>query len=317
MADAYSEKALELLASQKAAWDMAISGYGSLDSAEVRSFEFEGYKIKTQFNPGRIRSTAAKVDKKSVGERKCFLCEENRPAAQESIDYGDDFWILVNPFPIFPEHLTLPLRAHEPQRVLPFFPAMLDFARDLADRFTVFYNGPKCGASAPDHMHFQAGTRGFMPIDREFDELKRRYGKTLDEKCGVEATAIDDGLRKIVALEGSDKAALAERFARLHDVLAETIPNEEEPMMNVLVNREGETFRVVVLPRRKHRPERYHAEGERRVLLSPASVDLGGVAIIPVEEDFKRADRSVVEEVFREVFVERETLERIGEAYAG
>ena len=121
--------------------------------------------MKVQFNPGRYISTSAKVDEKSINDRKCFLCPANLPEEQKGILYEEEYLILGNPFPIFPEHFTIPNINHVPQQIKNNFPLMLKLTKDLSKHYVVLYNGPKCGASAPDHFHFQAGTKNFMPIE--------------------------------------------------------------------------------------------------------------------------------------------------------
>ena len=138
-------------------------------------------KINAQFNAGRMTSTSAKVDPKSISERKCFLCEKNLPAEQKGILYNNKYIILCNPFPIFPTHFTLTHKEHQPQRILDTFSDMLDLSKDLSKHYSVIYNGPRCGASAPDHLHFQAGNKYFMPIDDEFHQIKNEYGKMIFE----------------------------------------------------------------------------------------------------------------------------------------
>ena len=173
-----------LISNQKINWEQCKNGYATLDSIKHKTFQFENCSIEVQFNPGRMISTSAKVDSKTINERKCFLCKTNLPVDQRSIEYKDDFLILVNPFPIFPEHFTLPSAHHKMQEIESSFPVMLDFSKDLSPDFIVFYNGPRCGASAPDHLHFQAGTKNFMTIDHEYVSLKQKLAeKIIDDEC--------------------------------------------------------------------------------------------------------------------------------------
>ena len=144
-----------LLTEQLASWETARNNYAALSGVQVKELNVNGTLYKVQFNPARIVSSGAKVDAKSIKERKCFLCPANLPAVQKGIPFEGHYNILVNPFPIFPRHLTVPETAHVAQRIAPRFGDMLDLARQLTD-YTIFYNGPKCGASAPDHAHFQA-----------------------------------------------------------------------------------------------------------------------------------------------------------------
>ena len=168
-------------------WDTARNNFEALKNVKVKEFNVDGTTIKVQFNPGRIVSSAAKVDAKSLKERKCFLCAANRPAVQEGIAWGDDYTILINPFPIFPRHLTIPCNEHVDQLIKGRIADMMNLSRDL-EGFTLFYNGPKCGASAPDHRHFQAGNRGLTPPDgvgRARHHRQRRQRRAVDCKGNV------------------------------------------------------------------------------------------------------------------------------------
>lgn len=304
----YSTLAKELLDRQTKNWDWCINGYGSLKTVITHEFKYDGFSLKVQFNPGRMTSTSAKVDPKSIKERKCFLCEASLPPAQERLEYKNGYRILVNPFPIFPEHFTIPKIEHLPQQIMGNFGEMLELAKDLDGEFTVFYNGPKCGASAPDHFHFQAGTRKFMTIENDFVTLKRRYAVSSRSIDGVEVTMVDDGIRKMVFMQGTDKIAIEKEFYLIFNRYSDIKHLDEEPLMNILAWTEGEEFRVVVFLREKHRPARYFAEGTKRILLSPASVDIGGVGVIPVEDDFNRITQEILTELLTEVFVSRELL---------
>ena len=166
-----ASKAAGLLQQQRMVWELLRKGYDSLQSVKTKVFEFDGFQVKVQFNPGRMTSTAAKVDPNSIRERKCFLCTDNLPPAQRGIPCDGDYLVLCNPFPIFPEHFTIASLHHTPQVIRDSFAAFLQITRDLGARYTVFYNGPRCGASAPDHLHFQAGNRSFLPIDAEYAAL--------------------------------------------------------------------------------------------------------------------------------------------------
>lgn len=163
-----STKTKQLIRTQLQDWPLAKNNYDGLQKVITRDVLLPGGStVQVQFNPERIRSSAAKVDAKSIQERACFLCAENRPPQQQGLAFDDDYTILINPFPIFPEHLTIPHNSHTDQLIAPYFGTMLSLAKEL-EGFTLFYNGPKCGASAPDHFHFQAGTKGFMPIEEDF-----------------------------------------------------------------------------------------------------------------------------------------------------
>jgi len=297
---------------QKEQWQMLATGYKSLETVKSKSFQFDGFKIKAQFNAGRITSTSAKVDAKSISERKCFLCNENLPEEQKGILYNDKYIILCNPFPIFPEHFTLTYKNHEPQRIIDTFADMLDLSKDISKYYTVIYNGPRCGASAPDHLHFQAGNKSFMPIDDEFHQLKNEYGKMIFENDDFSFYAIDDGLRKFVSIESLDKDLVVNTFNKFYKTYSDLINEEQEPMINLVSFYEEEFgWRVIIFLRAKHRPAIFFVENESKVLVSPAAIDLGGVCVFPREEDFNSITKEMIENIFKEVFVDEEKFGEI------
>ena len=301
-----------LLEDQKKNWTQLYEGYKSLETVKTRSFEFDGFKIKVQFNPGRIKSSAAKVDPKSIKERRCFLCFENLPPEQKGIIYNKEYLILCNPFPIFPEHFTLPDINHFPQEIKESFGTLLSFAKDLHRHYTVFYNGPKCGASAPDHLHFQAGSRNFMPFESEFDGLKNKYGEEIFSGRTLNVFGADDGLRRFISIEGKSFEDVSSAFDIFYGLYDSLISSGEEPMMNILSSYGEDTgWRVVIFLREKHRPSHYFAGGDDRILLSPASVDIGGVCITPLEEDFNKITSGKIVEIFKEVEIGKEYFEYI------
>jgi hypothetical protein len=276
-----AHQARNLLTEQKSEWDLLRRGYDSLAAVCTRTFAFDGFEVKLQFNPGRYASSAAKVDDKSIRERKCFLCDANRPKEQRGLDCGGNYTLLCNPFPIFPEHFTITHREHRPQRILDCFADMLRLARDLGDDFCVFYNGPRSGASAPDHLHLQAGNRNFMPIDSDYARVDpNRY------------------LRRFVTIESASDLEVVRRF----ELLYATLPRQEdEPMMNVITYHDANTYRAIVFPRGKHRPASYFAQGNAQLLLSPGTVDMGGVLIVVREQDFVRITRHDIVRTYEEV----------------
>ena len=270
------EEINQLFDEQLSNWELARENYKSLGQVKVKTLiAADGQEYKVQFNPARIVSSAAKVDARSIRERKCFLCAENRPPEQKGISFNDRYTILVNPYPIFPRHLTIPAIEHTPQRIASRFGDMLDLARQLDD-FTIFYNGPKCGASAPDHFHFQAGNKGFLPIEN------------------------DRNKHNAICIESGNKEEIIERFQRIEDSLP-LQAGDLEPMMNILVWYENARWMVCIFPRKKHRPACYNAEGEANLLISPASVDLGGVFITPLEKDFRKITANDIIRILDEI----------------
>jgi len=308
----YSDAAKLLFEVQKKEWQMLETGYKTLETVKTKSFQYDGFKIKVQFNSGRLTSTSAKVDAKSISERKCFLCEENLPSEQKGILYNGKYIILCNPFPIFPEHFTITHKEHQPQRILDTFSDMLDLSKDLGKHYVVTYNGPKCGASAPDHLHFQAGNKYFIPMDDEFHQIKNEYGKKIYEDDVLSFYAVDDGLRKFVSIESLDKELVVNTFNKFYKTYAELMNEGQEPMMNIVCIYEEEFgWRIIIYLRRKHRPDVFFAEDESKLMLSPAVIDISGVCVLPREEDFNRITKEMIENIFKEVFVDKEQFNQI------
>lgn len=293
-----SEQARQLIKDQRNDWELARKNYVGLKNVKVRTLPFDGFDILVQFNPERIRSSAAKVDAKSIEERPCFLCQHNLPKEQIGLPILDNYQVLVNPFPIFPEHLTIPHLDHINQQIEGNFADMLELAKVLED-FTVFYNGPKCGASAPDHFHFQAGIKRFLPIERDFKKGSFfHYTKSINNVDVIKWTGY---LRTILTFSGRDKLQVTLLANRLFNELKKLQPEEVEPMLNILASYENRRWTVHVFPRQLHRPWQYFDEGEKQLLLSPASVDLGGVLITPREEDFKKISMTDVQDILEQV----------------
>lgn len=290
-----NETIQKFLTEQLADWETARNNYAALAGVQVRELNVCGVRYKVQFNPARIVSSGAKVDAKSIQERKCFLCPANLPAQQKGIPFGGHYQILVNPFPIFPRHLTIPDLNHTPQRIEGRLEDMMELARQLTD-FTIFYNGPRCGASAPDHAHFQAGNRGFMPIEADW---KNQIAGRIADYGKATLYYLNDQPRTTLVIQSSDMASANHLFSLICRLLPEQ--PEGEPMLNLLVMYDEGAWTLFVFPRAKHRPACYTAEGDARLLSSPASVDLGGVFITPVEADFHKISPAIMEQILSEV----------------
>jgi hypothetical protein len=304
------EKADALFKDQLSSWPLLGTNWEKLGEAKVKEFEFDGFCIRVQCNPKRIVSSAAKVDKQSIEKRPCFLCTEHRPPEEKNLWYGDHYEILCNPFPIFQEHFTIASAEHTPQVIEAEFGSFLDLSRALPD-LALFYNAPNCGASAPDHMHFQAGSRGFMPIEEEIAKLKTNFGKVLMKDGDIELTAVADGLRRFYVLESDSKEKLEEMAAEAFQILRE-LQNGAEPMINMLSYYKN-GWQVLLFPRDKHRPWQYFEEGEENILLSPASVDMGGALITPLEKDFQKISREDIEDIFSQITFSAEHFNRMNE----
>lgn len=295
----------DLFASQLVEWQQAADNFSALAGVKVKTIDVDGMAVRVQFNPARIVSSSAKVDTKSLKERKCFLCEANRPAVQRGIDW-DKYVVLINPFPIFPRHLTIPDRGHVDQLIKGRVADMMRLTAEL-EGYTVFYNGPKCGASAPDHMHFQAGNSDFLTLAEAID------GAQLDtiEESDKGTLSVVNGLPlNMFVISTTDYEYGQALFDHLYAALPQN-EGETEPMMNILCYKQGDKVNLVVVPRKRHRPSFYGTEGDDTMLLSPASVDMGGVFITPLEKDFNRVDADVIKKIYDELCLSDEDVKSI------
>jgi hypothetical protein len=240
------------------------------------------------------------VDEGSIKKRQCFLCLENLPAEQKGI-LIKDYILLANPFPIFQEHFTISNIKHKDQLIKDSFGDLLLFSKILSKYYTVFYNGPQCGASAPDHLHFQAGSKYAMPLDREYNLLLKKYGEIISDKNYCKAYGIYDGLRKIIYIEGKNENKLINVFNLFYEEYA-SHSNSVEPMMNILcLYEEKKGWRVHIMLREKHRPDDFYKKRDERILFSPAACDFGGLCITPMEKDFNRLDKGLLNNIFNEI----------------
>ena len=287
-------------------WTDARHRFRDLKHVETRQFSDQ---LKLQWNPARIVSTGAKIDKKTLGERPCFLCDKNRPKEQMSKQIDEKFHLLVNPFPILPVHFTIPARKHQPQLIYKNYSEMHRFI-SLHSDLMVFYNGPKCGASAPDHLHFQAGTNGILPLQTNWQRLSRNLTDIIslndEEKISVVRDFIVPAFVIISKSAESDEAL----FRRLYKAMPQR-GDETEPMMNIISWRKGEEFISVVIPREKHRPEAYFAEGDAQFVVSPGALDMSGLIITPREEDFRKLTEEKALSLLQECGVSEEKMNAI------
>lgn len=294
-----------LLTEQKENWELARTNFAGLKTVRTKSFDFGDFEVKVQFNPARIVSSGAKVDAKTIAERKCFLCTENRPAEQTAVDAGD-YLVLVNPFPIFPEHFTIPRKEHVDQQIKPYFADMLVLAEALDD-YLIFYNGPRCGASAPDHMHFQAGTKNFLPLVNDYKRLKDTHAQLLVESENFQLFNFNNYLRTVYCIESTDVESAKDAFEKLYthfqQISLPALPKGEraEPMLNIVCTFEDGKWFTFVLPRKTFRPWQYTAEGDQQLLVSPATVEICGIFITPIEAHFEKITKEDVESILEQV----------------
>lgn len=308
-----ANKANALLKMQIDSWDLAKTNYRDLASIKKKAFSFDGFDIQIQFNPGRIVSSSAKVDAKSIGERPCFLCPKNLPNEQKGLVCKNDYLLLVNPFPIFEEHFTIPHFNHNPQEIYSNFADMLFIAKELGEKYTLFYNGPQCGASAPDHMHFQASPKNAMPIENQ-DEYLNKSSEKIFQNDAVTVSVITHYLRNLFLIESNSIEQLTTEFQKLYASIKEITNSDFEPLMNIIVSFD-ESWRVYIFPRKAHRPKEFFLEGDDKILLSPAAVDFGGLLITPREEDFNKITKKDIISIFQQTTCDDATIEKIIKHY--
>ena len=287
-------------------WADARHRFRDLKHVETRQLSDQ---LKLQWNPARIVSTGAKIDKKTLGERPCFLCDKNRPKEQMSKQIDEKFHLLVNPFPILPVHFTIPARKHQPQLIYKNYGEMHRFI-SLHSDLMVFYNGPKCGASAPDHLHFQAGTNGILPLQTNWQRLSRNLTDVISLNDEEKISVVRDFLVPAFVIISKSAESDEALFRRLYKAMPQR-GDETEPMMNIISWRKDEEFISVVIPREKHRPEAYFAEGDAQFVVSPGALDMSGLIITPREEDFRKLTEEKALSLLQECGVSEEKMNAI------
>ena len=302
----YVSAADYLFTSQLNSWGLLRKNYDALKHVQTKSFWFDGFKLKVQFNPDRIKSTSAVVDGKSIANRKCFLCTENLPEEQKGILLRDNFILLCNPYPIFPQHFTICSLNHKPQIISESFGELIEIARLLSPDYAVAYNGPSCGASAPDHLHFQAGTKNFMPIESDIQQMKNDFGKIIQEDESFAVSFINDGLRRLIFIESMDQSLIENSFNKIFKAYKKLSNITPEPMMNILCGYDEEFgWSVIIILRSRHRPECFYKNDPERILISPAAIDFGGVVVTPREEDYIKVDEKLLQQIINEVSLDQ------------
>ena len=309
-------------------WQEAASRYEELEHVETRQLTEGEATMTVQWNPARIVSTGAKIDAKTLQERPCFLCDHNRPKIQRALPTEKYYQLLVNPYPILPKHFTIPTRHHQPQAIFDHFGMMCRFAWDMPSHI-IFYNGPVCGASCPDHCHLQAGVRGILPIERDWKEYEGSITKLYPLTGAQEAELDESGNDKrsglyllrawacpVFVIRSLDYHMDRPLCERLYNALP--IMNDEwEPRMNVVCWRQPGTggrpdeMVALIFPRKKHRPDCYYAEGDEQILVSPGALDMGGLIITPREEDFRKMTPELAAGILQEVTMTEEELRPI------
>lgn len=306
---------------QLSRWPQACDNNRALKSVQVKEFSLRGLQVKAQHNPARIVSSAAKVDKASLSKRPCFLCRDNRPTVQTFLPFegrkGKKYEILVNPFPIFNHHLVIASSQHCDQAIWTRYVDMLDLAKNYQG-FTFFYNGPTCGASAPDHLHFQAASAGQMPLETDIDKLLSLaaiypQNDTLEYLCSVQDAHLyyyNRFARGIFALRARTAKSMAKLFYRLLDC-SEIPQGQQEPPFNLLTWYKGGEYRSVVVFRSAHRSHHYYSEGDDHLTMSPGCADVAGLFVVPVPGDFDKITAGLLQEMMDEVTISEDAEKEI------
>jgi hypothetical protein len=304
-----STRCFDLLTKQKSSWPELSAGIAALENVNIRELPCNGYSVKLQFNPARMKSSVAAVDPQSISKRPCFLCLNNLPEAQKGVLYRQTFLILCNPFPILTKHYTVSHIDHIPQSFAGTVSPFLKLAKDLSPDFSILYNGPQSGASAPDHLHFQAAPVCVLPIEKEI----RTSGKLtlLKSIDGISLSKAKNMGREAIMIEGKNPDVLEAALLKIIDGLKTLIPTPDEPMMNIHCSYRENLWYMLIFLRRKHRPDVYFLEGDKQILISPGVVDMGGLVITPVEKDFNAIDSAMMEGIYREISLDTELIERV------
>lgn len=290
----------ELYNQQLAEWGLLAKNVEGLIYIKNRTFDFDGTIINAQYNPRRIKSTTAKTDELSINQRVCFLCAEHRPSVQKSVKFGN-YNILCNPYPIFKQHFTISHQQHIPQCIEKSFSDLLELSKELPN-YVVFYNGANCGASAPDHLHFQACPVEFLNVMCDYEKLSSKFGKLLYQNENAKVLAINDGLRTFVSIEATKKTEVERTFEKVYQRLAYF--TEQLPMINLLSTYQG-GWRLLIFLRKRHRPSQFFELGEKQILFSPGAVDMGGVLVLPRKEDFEKITSADIADMLRQVSFEK------------
>jgi len=300
-----------LFREQSEHWPALAQGLEGLSRVLVRDILLGSALIRLQHNPLRLMSTTAIVDETIVRQRPCFLCPENLPLEERGLAYGREYVILCNPYPILPKHVTIVHREHIPQALAGRFELLLDLAAELSPDLFLLYNGPRCGASAPDHLHFQAAERTHLPIARNFADVQ-----PLVSTPGITISRSVTYPARMLLYRGTNREQLRAWFSETLAILAEVTNSSEEPMINLIVFADAPAVRhrepvwtVLLFPRARHRPACFFAEEPHRLLISPAAIDLAGLVIVPIREHFERITADDLRNIFSEVTLSAKLFE--------
>lgn len=288
---------------QRATWADLEAAQQALETSLHRTLRLPDSEVELQCNPGRTRSTTAKVASEDVAQRPCFLCPENLYPEQLALPFSTDWLILNNPFPIFTDHLVVSSADHADQLLETALPVMVEFVDTFEGTFSAFYNGARCGASAPDHLHFQACPANKLPLERQLRPLLDKpqeetpwHLKTLDNR-GIGLCRTD-----------SARALLEHLRAMYAHLNLKAEPGCEADLNLIIFGCPGK-IAAAVLPRRAHRPACFFASGDDQCVISPGAVDVGGLAILPRQQDFERMTAEKMLSIYQEVCLPADVIQ--------
>lgn len=297
-----STRVAALINQQLATWPMLHKATDALEQVQYKELNVNGSRVLAQFNPARIVSTAAKVDTASIQARPCFLCAENLPAEEKGVPFGDNYVVLCNPFPVLKDHLVISERQHTPQAIAPRIEDLLDLTQALGSDYFTLYNGPACGASAPDHHHFQACSRAGIPL---FEEIQHWPRTSILQQDDLEVFTLTDYRLKIFVASGKKIDTMRAWFQTILSCLAQETGATTEPLLNLVATYDSPEWTLYLFPRGKHRPSRYYAEGDQKLTISPAGIDLTGVLVVPDPTHFARVTAEDVAQIYTEITLDR------------
>jgi hypothetical protein len=293
------ERVARLFAQQRATWPTLQTGEATLEQLQRKKLTCDGLSILVQVNPGRKRSTLAQTDVQSVAARPCFLCPVNMPVEERGVAF-EDLVILPNPYPILPLHCTIASQTHQPQQLAGRVECFLRLAQELSPDLAALYNGPRCGASAPDHLHFQAALAAQIPLLSQ-----------LPEASGQIITPFRSFGRNLFLVTAADIAAVAAEVERVLGTWQSLAGSTEEPLVNLLAHYRDKTWVVLVFPRAKHRPACYFAEGKDQLLVSPAILEMCGILVTTEMAHFERLDAVTAHTIYEQVSIDSESYRNL------
>ena len=295
-------------------WPRLSTALDGLAAVRTRELRIGSRLVRLQFNPGRAVSTTAKVDAATIQQRPCFLCPENLPPEEKGLAFRRHWVILANPAPILPRHFVVAHREHRPQRVRDGLSALLAFAETTQGSLTVFYNGPACGASAPDHLHLQAVQAGLLPEELAAWAVAAAgvepVGGWLVDRPRLQAWVAPPPGPAVLCFHG-EVAAVDWALRACLDAQGMVMGEPDEPRVNLLATARQGRVLALVFPRAAHRPACYGAPEPQRRLVSPGAIDMAGVIVTVREQDFEDLDAAAVQTVYRETSLAPEQLARV------